>query len=81
MFDFMYFVDSESDFETEHCVHDWLMNYLTDNSVLISKTAVKNIINMNEVKLNAIMLLSWLFLSFIQYNQALSAVIESNSWT
>ena len=58
MFSLMYFVDSESDFETEQCMCDWLMNYLTDNSVLMSKTAIKNIVSMNEVNLNAVMLLS-----------------------
>jgi len=57
MFDFMYFVDSESDFETEQCMCNWLMNYLTDNSVLMNRTAAENMMNMNEVKLNAVMLL------------------------
>jgi len=55
------------------------MNYLIDNSVLMSKTAVKSMISMNEVKLNAVMLLSWLFSSFVQHNLILFAVIESNS--
>jgi len=34
------------------------MNYLTNSSVLMSKTAAKSIISMNEVKLNTVMLLS-----------------------
>jgi hypothetical protein len=61
MFDLMYFVNSESDFETEHCMCDWLMNNLTDNSVLMNRTAVKSMMSMNEMKQNAVMLLSWLF--------------------
>jgi len=57
------------------------MNYSADNFVLMSKTAVKNMMSMNEIKLNTVMLLSWLFSLSIQCDQALSAVIESNSWT
>ena len=58
MFDFMYFVNSESDFETEQCMHDWLMNYLIDNSVLMSRAAAESMMSINEMKLNVIMLLS-----------------------
>jgi len=38
------------------------MNYSADNSVLMNETAVKSMMSMNEVKLNAVMLLLWLFL-------------------
>jgi len=55
------------------------MNYLTDSSVLMNKTAVKSMMNMNEVKLNAVILLSWFFSLSIQCDLVLSAVIESNS--
>ena len=55
------------------------MNYSADNSVLMSRTAAKSMMSMNEVKSDVVMLLSWLFSLFIQCNLVLSALIELNS--
>jgi hypothetical protein len=79
MFDFMYFVNSESDFETEHCMCDWLMNNLTDNSVLMNRTAVKSMISMKWDETECCDVVIITFSLFVQCDLALSAVIKSNS--
>lgn len=80
-FSLMCFVDLKNDFEVVHYVRDWQINCLMNNSILTDRIAAKHMMNVNKMKQNAVMLLSWPFSSSVWHDSALPVAIGSNSWT